>query len=456
MAAIAFDVCVLLLAAGMPGQPGGTQVDTRRAAPLPLVFWTEKDIVDPLGRIEFDAHPLEPCPPTTGYPNMLFGCAAPREEGGSWLYGWELVDWSDRSRRNLAITRAWTMDGREFHGAEQVFLFPKREWQGFVNLARRSSDGTLFAFSWAPGALHVFASGDGKDWKVLSDKAYGDHDAMCVTWDAERGEFRNFQTTLEPFAKRYPDNIGNLRRVLSFRRSRDAVHWESVSPPFLMGEKLWKPDSFDPLDLEFYRACVFPLGGRKAMLLVDYVPPPQEANSRRATTKHGPRYLTEWAISRDGENWERPFRARDAAEKTIWSPLQGPLTVGNLMYFYEREAKSASLPLDRVFFATCRANGEFSTPLFAMPASGLALNADVRWRAGEDPGQAYLLAELQDEGGDVIGGYERANCLVENADARGLALRWGGKSGIELAGRPVRMRLYLRDAKVYGLSQAAP
>lgn len=426
------------------------------AASLPLVFWTEKDIVDPIGPITFDAHPLEPQPPTTGYPNMLYGSAAPRAEGGTWVYGWELVDWADRSSRNLAITRCWTSDGRAFHDSQRVFLFPKRDWQGFVNLVRRPTDGALFAFSWAPGALHVFESSDGVDWKVLTEKAYGDHDAMCVTWDAMRGEFLNYQTTLEPFAKRYPDNIGNLRRVLSFRRSVDAVHWESDSPPFLMGDKLWKPDPSDPVDLEFYRVCALPLQGRLALLLVDYVPPPQEANSRRSTSKHGPRYLTEWAISRDGVNWERPYRHRDAAEKTIWSPLQGPLVLDGRMFFYEREAKSASLPVDRVFFATCRANGEFSTPLFPMSAAGLVLNADVRWRAGEDPGQAYLMAELRDQEDKVIGGYERANCLVENTDPRGMPLMWRDQSGAELAGRLVRLRFYLRDAKIYGVSPAVP
>lgn len=419
--------------------------------PLPLLFWTREDIAKPFGRIEFDAHPLEVESGITGYPNMLYGCEVPRGDGSAWVYGWQLLNWSDRTNRALAILRCETRDGRTFAGTETVFVRTNKDWQGFVNLVHRPTDGALFMFTWSPGALHVFRSKDGTDWQQLTNKAYSDHDAMCVTWNPARGEFVNFQTTLEPFPKRYPDNIGNLRRVLSFRRSGDGVNWESFSPSFLNGEKLWRPDADDPADLEFYRVVPFPLQGRYAMLIVDYMPPPAEANSRRATTKHGPRYLTEWAVSRDGLNWQRPFRNRDAAEKILWAPLQGPLVRDGVMRFYERESKCASLPLDRVFYATCRANGEFSTTPFVMPAGGLALNADVRWRPNESPGQAYVMAELRDANHLVLPGYERDKCVFENVEGHALPLRWDEKDGSALAGQIVKLRLYLRDAKLYGL-----
>ena len=420
-------------------------------ASLPLVFSTQDDVTSTLGKIEFDAHALEVEPGITGFPNILYGCESPRGDGSAWVYGWQLLNWSDKTNRALAILRCATLDGRTFANAETVFVRTNRDWQGFANLVRRPTDGALFFFTWSPGALHVFRSNDGKDWRQLTDKAYSDHDAMCVTWDAQRGQFLNFQTTLEPFAKRYPDNIGNFRRVLSFRRSTDGVSWESFSPPFLNGELFWKPDAGDPIDLEFYRVVAFPYQGRHVMLIVDYVPAPAEANSRRATTMHGPRYLSEWAVSHDGLNWQRPFRHRDAAENSIWSPLQGPLVRGGVLRFYEREGKCASLPADRLFYATCRANGEFSTPLFSMPVAGLALNADARWRPNESPGQAYLMAELRDAQGRVIPGYERAKCLFENVDGHALPLRWGDRDGSELAGQMVRLRFYLRDARIYGV-----
>jgi len=85
----------------------------------------------------------------------------------------------------------------------------------------------------------------------------------------------------------------------------------------------------------------------------------------------------------------------------------------------------------------------------------LTLNADVRWRANESPGQAYVMAELRDEQNAAIPGYERAKCLFENVDGHALPLRWGEKDGGELAGRTVRLRFYLRDSKVYGVASSA-
>src|SRR5690606_16973602 len=120
------------------------------------------------------------------------------------------------------------------------------------------------------------------------------------------------------------DNINEYRRVLAFRRSKDGVVWEDFSPPFLQGKKYWTPDERDPIDLEFYRSVVFPTEGRYAMLLQDYYAPPPEANSRRKTTKHGPRSEVEWAISRDGLNWSRPFREIDATEQVGALAVQGP------------------------------------------------------------------------------------------------------------------------------------
>jgi hypothetical protein len=95
----------------------------------------------------------------------------------------------------------------------------------------------------------VFRSDDGRHWQALTEKAYGDHDAMCIIWYPPWNEFLNFQNTLQPFPKRYPDNVGAHRRVASFRRSKDGVHWDSFTPPFLQPERLWTPDANDPVDL---------------------------------------------------------------------------------------------------------------------------------------------------------------------------------------------------------------
>jgi hypothetical protein len=371
-----------------------------------------------------------------------------------------VTNWEDAQRRVLQAIRCITTDGRAFSDTETVFNVGDKNWQGFANMVHRPTDGALFLFAWAeyPGKLHVYRSDDGDRWELLTEEAYIGHDAMCVTWHAPSGRFINYQTVTQPYPKRYPDNIGELRRVLSFMRSTDGVMWERFSPPFLNGPELWEPGVDDPADLEFYRCVVFPHLGRFAMLLADYVPPPSEANSRRAITKHGPSYMAEWAISQDGLDWQRPFRDTNAYEEQFWLALQGPLVREGRLRFYHPDGRISSLPEDRIFYVTCRANGEFSTHPFTMPAGGLALNAYARYREAERPhGQAYIMAELLNADGTVRAGYERTRCLFEDRDVRRLPLVWKGdgdaeaRDGTEFAGQQCRLRFFLRDARIYGV-----
>ena len=72
--------------------------------------------------------------------------------------------------------------------------------------------------------------------------------------------------------------------------------------------------------------------------------------------------MAEWAISRDGLNWKRSFRDTNAYMSQFWMALQGPLVRDGVLRFYHPAGRIAGLPSDRIFYATCRANGEFSTP----------------------------------------------------------------------------------------------
>lgn len=420
---------------------------------LHFPFWDSQDVHDVVGPISFKAELLQKEGLAEGWPAMLFGCEVPREDGSVWIYGWKLSNWQARETRTVEIIRVSTRDGRNFSEQETVASLVNPDWQGFVNILHRPTDGHLFLFSWSAGHLYVYESADGKDWKNLTKDAYPGHDAMNIIWYPPFKEFVNFQNSLKKTDKRYPDNINEYSRYIAFRRSPDGVKWQDFSPPFLNGEKFWTTDKEDPVDLEFYRSIVFPTQGRYAMLLQDYYAPPQEANSRRKTTKHGPRSEVEWAISRDGLNWSRPFRDIDATEFVGSLPVQGPLLREGMLRFYERDRVITSIPEGRIFYATGRGNAEFSTPLFKMPSGGLTLQADVRYRPYEgETGRAYLMAELRNADGVILPGYERQNLLLENVDARKLPLLWNGKNGSEFGGEDVRLRLYFRDAKIYSLS----
>lgn len=428
--------------------------ETKNEPALHLPFWDQADVRDPLGRLEFRAALLEREPGfAQGYPAMQYGCEAPREDGSAWVYGWRLANWQERATRTIEIVRVSTRDGRLFTNEETVLSVKNSDWQGFVNLVRRPTDGRLFFFGWSAGELQVYSSNDGQKWELTTKKAYPGHDAMNIIWYPPLDAFVNFQNTLHKHSKRYPDNVGEYRRVLSFLKSADGVSWEGFSPQFLKNEKYWTPDEQDPVDLEFYRSVVFPVQGRYAMLLEDYIAPPPEANSRRKSSKHGPLGEVEWATSRDGLNWQRPYREINVIDQVGVLAIQGPLRREGMLRFYERNGAVNSLTDGRIFYVTGRGNCEFSTPEFTMPAQGLTSDANTLYlpRDGMN-GRAYLMAELRDETNRAIPGYERTKCLFENKDGRALPLAWDGKTGSDLNGKKLHLRLYFRDAKLYSVS----
>ena len=121
-----------------------------------------------------------------------------------------------------------------------------------------------------------------------------------------------------------------------------------------------------------------------------------------------------------------------------------------MLRFYSPGGKLAMLNENRLFYLTCRANGEFSTPVFTIPGSGLFLDANILYQPDEgESGRAYVMAELHEENGSVIPGFARAKCLLANKNSSAIPLVWEGSDLSALVGRKVRLRFFLRDAKLY-------
>jgi hypothetical protein len=426
-----------------------------------LHFWDDQDVNDTYGRLVFGSEPLRGLGRAPGYPMMRFGCPAPRKAGGWWVYGWSCFSEKRQfePRSGLKVIRCWTQDGVRFNDAAVVFKDTSQTWLGFTNIVRRDTDGTLFMFPWARDpqghALLAYSSPDGKTWKLLANPVYRDHDAMCIIWDATRARFVNYQTTYQDFKKKYPDNIGgNIRRVLSIRTSIDGIRWEPPGDYVYRKDpwraKLWVPDERDPKELEFYRICVFRHQGRYVGLMCLYAPSPQIANTRK-NTKHGPGLGSQWCFSRDGLTWSRPDRDTDANADVSYVPLQGPLRAGGMLRFYAgiEGDLACGVPEERIFFVFCRANGEFSSRAFTVPRGDLLLNASA------DGYDSYVMVELRDEAGKVIAGFEKDKCVLMGIDETALPLRWSGRSAGELAGRTARVRVFFRDARIYGLAASA-
>ena len=151
---------------------------------------------------------------------------------------------------------------------------------------------------------------------------------------------------------------------------------------------------------------------------------------------------------------ERPAHGVNALEVFPQIPrLETPpmMIGGNLLWL--RGKMLLGLPEDRISCVSARANGEFSTRLFKMPAADLLLNAAVP--ASERPfakEQAYVIVSVLDDKGRTVTGFEADKCVFRNDDRRDIPLKWGDTFARELAGKTIRLRFFFRSASIYAVT----
>jgi hypothetical protein len=178
------------------------------------------------------------------------------------------------------------------------------------------------------------------------------------------------------------------------------------------------------------------------------------AASPLAPRKHGPQLDNEWWMSRDGWHWERPARGVNALEMFpgVTRLESSPMVAGGTILF-PCGRRLLGLKEDRISGVSARANGEFSTMLFQMPAADLFLNAAVpapERAFAKD--QAYVMVAVLDEQGNTLPGFEAEKCLLQNNDRSDFPLRWANASARSLAGRTIRLRFFLRSASIFAVT----
>lgn len=476
-------VIALLVIGSLPLLSGlhASEGPPARSEPWKLLFSSPRDLVNPWGKLHIGVTPVrlirEIQPPeftvVGGFPS----------ENGVWeVFGQQITEIKPNDDpaqrvRTWRLLRACTRDGATMENLEVVFESEPAAWTDHFAIARNAIAGEYLAIKLKVDdtgfAYTAFFSPNGRQWAAYSNNPlFYDGDAMSLFWSKALGRFVCINKSLQPYRKRFRDHGGPTpslgddslrdRRVLMMRSSPDGRRWE---PPVSLSdvwnrqgkkapiptEYLTVPDAEDPPDLEFYSGNAFWYHDRAYMMVLNY------AASPLMPGKHGPHLDNEWWTSEDGLHWERPARGVNALDVFPQIPrLETAPLIINGMILFPRGHLLLGMPADRISYVSARANGEFSTKPFTMPAADLLLNAAVP--SPDRPfakDSAYVMVCILDEKGGVIPGFEAEKCVIRNEDRCDIPLKWGDVSTRHLAGKTVRLRFLLRSANIYAVTQAA-
>lgn len=433
-----------------------------------LLFSDTQDVTNVWGKIHFGTTPLERVA-TCAYPGFELSYCQPRSDGAWDVHGLTFeagppVKNQVKEHNTWQVIRAETRDGKRFENRETVYESEPGPWtfnhamaynpeaKEFM-LLKLKMDDSGFRYT-------AFFSPDGRAWaEHPRSPLFYDGDAISLFWSPQLRRMVCVSKSLQPVTgtKHIPDHGGKCRRVLSIRTSRDGRLWEpteSMEDVWNRGGR-WKPmpdalltvpDEIDPPDLEFYSGNAFWHHDRSYMMVLNYAASPLTAG------KHAPQLDTEWWVGRDGLRWVRPGRGVNATGAEVTRLTHNPLIIGGMFLFHYGN-RLLGMKQDRVSFVGARANAEFSTTPFTMPAGDLLLNAAVpspeRAFATQ---QAYIMVAVLDEHGTVVPGFGAEHCTITAEDQIDLPLVWDDRSARALAGRRICLRFYLRGASIYAVT----
>ena len=255
-----------------------------------------------------------------------------------------------------------------------------------------------------------------------------------------------------PKKDRVPENH-SLRRVGQVE-SEDFVHWTPM-------RTVVAADDDDPLHRDqFYNMQVILYEGLRVGLLTVF-----------SYDYERPRGGVQLTYSRDGMNWQRGAnravflptseRPGDFDWGFIW-PVQGPLIVGDEIWIYYigwGADHNSELPPGVTKFASglglakLRLDGFVSVD--ADESEGTLTTKTFTWRGTElvinaDAGSGQVLVEIVAADGKPIAGFGKQDCDPLQADRVRHAVAWTGKRDVSsLAGQAVKLKFYLRKAKLF-------
>ncbi|HPO14655.1 MAG TPA: hypothetical protein PLI09_14535 [Candidatus Hydrogenedentes bacterium] len=270
-------------------------------------------------------------------------------------------------------------------------------------------------------------SPDGVHWeKDPRGTVFTEHND-AFTLIKKDGEYFVYQTALEDWPEKpYADNLDKKRRVITLRKSTDAIQWSPQAA-------LLRPDAEDAPETEFYLMKVFAYGYGYAGLIMKYYGDPNRPNQHSGLLK------TELVVSRDARHWERPFRPVDLGFWTYADPFMhagkwcfvAGKDAGMYLVSYRREGLTAVVASEE---------GEFTTQPFAPPPKPISLNVDAQ--AG------WLEVELRNAENAPIPG--ASPCRLEGVNSERAPLP---PEFFQAAGSaPCLLHIKMHRAKLYAIS----
>jgi len=347
--------------------------------------------------------------------------------------------------------------------SNNVFLDPESRPHQYSNVMRTPHMGpgrryTLVSFS-GPGH-HVRFSDDGLKWTEWSSEPviprFGD--VGFYTYDERDQLFRGM-------VKRYLQVRGRRRRIQNRTVSADAYDWTLPLPAVVPDEidDAWTHGDLDKAS-EIYGIPIFRYGS----LLLGFV------DILRTTDAMGTLGMNNQGVvdvqlisSRDGQTWERVgdrSRILEMGRRGEWDGgfIRSAKTFVEdgdelrLYYFamdhphgaqkkgdWKRAVGLARWQKDRlVGLRAADEEGELVT--VPVPAGKqLHVNADTS--------RGQITAELLDEAGTVVPGFERDACLPFDGDALDHTITWRRLASKDNHDENLSVRLYLRNAEVFSL-----
>ena len=305
--------------------------------------------------------------------------------------------------------------------------------------------------------IYTMSSPDGLHWTHTPEPVFHFHPRSATSDLGPVGDAQSMM--IDPLKRRY---VAFLRRSpdRAVSVSTDFVHW---TPP---------ATSIKARDGEqgnvVYNHMGFVYGDRYLGILTYFDRAPRD-----------PRLTLRLLTSRDGEHWERPDTGRplvdsgaiaDVDRFTIMLTGAPPIRVRNRLYIYYRamanrhtlasesaktrdyEGKDIPLTGGGICLATLRADGFASLDAgfdggIVMTKPFLFTGSTLRVNAKADFGR--VVVEVLDESAKPMSGFQKEMCKPMQTDNVEDAIRWKDASLGDLQGKPVRLRFYLTNARLY-------